>query len=252
MKRVFLELVYFGKEFHGWQRQKNALTVQEEIEKALAILLKKEVSVMGCGRTDSGVHATEFFAHCDLPKETEWTKFIHSLNGILPNSIAIKSIYKMPENAHARFDAVSRTYHYWLHQGKNPFLMDRSYKIFRSLHVSTLNQLSLDLVGKQDFTSFSKLHTQVKTNICQVQSVNWSQKGENEWVFTITADRFLRGMVRAIVGSILSIDEGKSNMNLGQIISAKNREVAGFNVPAKGLYLAKIKYPKNYLNSVLA
>ena len=242
--RLFIELSFNGSNFHGWQIQPNANTIQAELNKALSVILKDVISVVGAGRTDAGVHAKQMFAHFDFEGDFETEILLTKLNGFLPNEISVHQIFKVNDNTHARFDAVSRTYQYYITNEKNPFNKN-VYLYYQRLDVDAMNLACKYLLGKQDFTSFSKLHTQTYTNDCNVIIANWQQK-ENELLFTIKADRFLRNMVRAIVGTLLEVGERKiAPEKIKEIIEKKDRNEAGVSVPAHALFIAKIEYPEN-------
>lgn len=246
--RYALELAYRGTNYHGWQIQPNASSVQEEIERRLAQLMGNiPVSVVGCGRTDTGVHASYYVLHFDVDRELNPRQLVYKLNKMLPDDISIFSARMVTKEFHARFSAVSRTYHYFIHQKKDPFLLD-SYHLVPALDFEAMNRSAQALLGTQDFTSFSKLHTDVKTNICTVTEASWKQLSENSWYFEIKADRFLRNMVRAVVGTLLEVGYGNLEENdIIQIIESKDRGEAKLSVPAKGLFLVDIQYPENVL-----
>lgn len=247
--RYFIQLSYKGTNYHGWQIQPNALTVQEVITNAFSTILKEDIEITGAGRTDTGVHASLFIAHfnsirTDIHNDE---KLLFRINGFLPKDIAIQKIYQVTENAHARFDAISRTYHYYIHQEKDPFLLESSFFLSQKLDIDLMNKACELLRFYTDFTSFSKLHTDVKTNNCKITQAFWTQE-DHKLKFTITADRFLRNMVRAIVGTL--IDIGKNKISLEDfiiIIESKNRSDAGVSVPSHGLYLKNITYPDRIL-----
>lgn len=246
-QRYFIELAYNGKNFHGWQIQPNAISVQEYLQKKLQLVFKKNIDLLGCGRTDTGVHARQFFAHADLDLETislNVENLTYKLNQMLNSDVVILSIFEVKENAHSRFDAISRTYEYRLRMGKHPFDQDITYRsVFPILDFEIMNQAAGLLFNHTDFSSFSKTGTDVKTNNCKIMQAEW-QFENGVWIFTIKADRFLRNMVRAIVGTLLELGSGKINLNeFNQIIESKNRSNAGFSVPAHGLALVKIEYP---------
>ena len=247
MARYFLKLAYRGTAYHGWQIQENALTIQAVFNEKISLLTGETVNVTGCGRTDTGVHARQFFLHFDLQKGLPFSEndFVFKLNRFLPADIAVYGVWKVPSDAHARFDAVSRTYRYYIALHKDPFQYDLSMPLPGKLNIEAMQQASGYLPDYQDFTSFSKLHTQTKTNICHIQEAFWKQEN-GLLIFTLTADRFLRNMVRAIVGTLLEIGLGKMPPEeIRTIIEAKNRSVAGYSVPAKGLFLETIRYPEN-------
>ncbi len=245
--RFFIELSYSGSNYHGWQVQPNANTVQAELTKALSIILCDGINVVGAGRTDTGVHARQMFAHFDTEISFEIPNLITKLNGFLLNDIAIHNIFKVSDDAHARFDAISRTYQYFITNKKSPFNAN-IYIHHKTLDVVAMNSACKYLLGKQDFTSFSKVHTQTYTNDCEVILAVCQQK-ENQLIFTIKADRFLRNMVRAIVGTILEVGEGKIKAEkIKEIIAKKDRSKAGVSVSAHALFLTKIEYPEKIMN----
>lgn len=242
--RYALELAYRGTNYHGWQIQPNASSVQEEIEKRLSQLMgNMHVSVVGCGRTDTGVHASYYVLHFDSDKTMDLNQLVYKLNKMLPDDISIFSAQEVTADFHARFSAISRTYHYFIHQKKDPFSLD-SLHVVSKLDFDSMNRAAKYLLGKQDFTSFSKLHTDVKTNICTVSDAKWNQLTEDTWCFEIKADRFLRNMVRAVVGTLLEVGYGNlQESDLLAIIESKDRGKAKLSVPAQGLFLVDIQYP---------
>ena len=244
MQRYFIELSYNGSGFHGWQIQTNAHSVQEEIESKLSLLHSNApIKVVGCGRTDTGVHAHHYILHVDLPTISDPAQFCVKLNRMLPNSIAISNIYPVSADQHARFSATARTYRYFIHSKKDPFRSEASWYLNQALDVAKMNEAAKFLLGKQDFTSLSKLHTDAKTNICDVRTAQWIDVDEHTLYFEITADRFLRNMVRATVGTLVDIGLGKLEANdLPKILAAMDRQEASTSVPAHGLYLWKIDY----------
>lgn len=242
--RYFIQLNYKGTNYHGWQIQPNAITVQEVLKNTFSTILKEDIEITGAGRTDTGVHASFFIAHFNSlrPDLQNDEKLLFKINGFLPKDIAVQKLYQVTNDAHARFDAISRTYHYYIHQEKDPFLLESSYFSTQKLDVDLMNKACKLLQSYTDFTSFSKLHTDVKTNNCKITQAFWTQEN-HKLKFTITADRFLRNMVRAIVGTL--IDIGKKKISLEDfiiIIKSKNRSDAGVSVPAHGLYLENITY----------
>lgn len=245
VNRYFIYLSYDGSSYCGWQIQPNGISIQEVVQKALSLLLQEEISIVGAGRTDSGVHAKMMVAHFDTAANFDFSSadFISKLNSLLPHAISAKKIVNVKNEAHARFDAISRTYEYHIIIDKNPFLHNFAMRIFHPLNIEKMNEASQVLLKYTDFTSFSKLHTDVKTNNCKIMVANWHFDGE-KYVFSIQADRFLRNMVRAIVGTL--IDVGKEKISIEkfkEIIELKNRCKAGASVPAKGLYLIDVHYP---------
>lgn len=241
--RYVLELAYNGSDYSGWQIQPNAPSIQQEIEQKIARLLGNQpVLVVGCGRTDTGVHAHYFVAHVDLPIEIDEKEFTYKLNKMLPVHIVVFSFYRINNDFHARFSAEKRTYRYYIHQQKNPFLPNSVF-VNGQLDFDKMNEAAQFLLGQQDFTSLSKLHTDVKTNICTVFHAEWIQSG-HQWYFEISADRFLRNMVRATVGTLLDVGSGKIEPTaIKTILFAKDRSAASLSVPANGLFLWKIEYP---------
>ena len=243
-ERYFIELSYEGTNYHGWQIQPNSITVQEKLNHCLSTILSEEINVIGAGRTDTGVHAKQIFAHFDTESIVPYGLNL-KMNSFLPYDISIKKVFRVPNDAHARFDAVSRTYEYLITVSKNPFLNKRAWHFFKSLDLKKMNDASNILSNHTDFTSFSKLHTQTKTNNCKISSAKWT-KIDNIISFEITADRFLRNMVRAIVGTLIDVGVGKIDLEeFNNIIIQKNRTLAGTSVPAHGLYLTKVNYPSN-------
>ena len=241
--RYFIKLAYKGTNYFGWQYQPDAISVQETLNKALSTLLKTNIDILGAGRTDSGVHAKEMFAHFDYETEIDTKKIVYKLNSFLPKDIAIFDLIKVHDDAHARFDATKRTYEYHIHTKKNVFESDDSWYYSLPLDVEKMNEACKILFEYTDFECFSKTHTDVNTFNCKIFEANWKQN-EDKLVFTIAADRFLRNMVRAIVGTMINIGSGKVSLNdFRKIIESKNRSKAGFSVPAHGLYLTKIEYP---------
>lgn len=242
--RYFIKLAYNGAGFHGWQSQPNADSVQERIENALSMVLRHDVKITGAGRTDAGVNAAVMYAHFDTDSDIEdASTLIMRLNSILGKDIAVYKVFPVHEDAHARFDATSRTYKYFVHTEKSPFLYPFSWKATSPLDFDLMNTAAKHLLEYTDFTSFSKLHTDVKTNNCKVTHAHWEQEG-GQWVFTITADRFLRNMVRAIVGTLIDVGRGKITVNrFCEIIEKKDRCSAGTSMPGNALFLWKVTYP---------
>ncbi|MFD2823212.1 tRNA pseudouridine(38-40) synthase TruA [Lacinutrix iliipiscaria] len=242
--RYFLELSYNGTAYHGWQNQPNAISVQEVIEKNLSILLKENIAIVGAGRTDAGVHASQMFAHFETQVVFFETDLVYRLNSILPKDIAIHDIYKVKLDAHARFHAVSRTYLYRIALQKNVFTFNDAFYVKQDLELSKMNDAAQILLQYKDFQSFSKSNTDVKTYHCKIMHAEWEIVNQ-ELQFTIKADRFLRNMVRAIVGTLVNIGLGKIEVeNIHDIIKSKDRSEAGFSVPAHALYLKQIEYPE--------
>ncbi|MBT8281383.1 MAG: tRNA pseudouridine(38-40) synthase TruA [Muriicola sp.] len=242
--RYFIEFSYNGKAYHGWQRQPKASSIQQTIEDAMSLLLREKIQLVGAGRTDAGVHARQLYAHFDFESKVEKTEVVQRLNAFLPEDIAIKDIIEVSPKAHARFDALERTYEYRVVQEKDPFNTDWAHYVHLPLHMEAMNLAAAELMKHTDFECFSKSNTDVKTYVCRLKEAKWRREG-NTLIFTITADRFLRNMVRAIVGTLLDVGLQKSSVeNVNSIIKSKDRGEAGVSVPAKGLYLMKITYPK--------
>jgi tRNA pseudouridine38-40 synthase len=241
--RYFLEFSYNGTDYHGWQVQPNAITVQSVLDKALSILLKKPTTTMGAGRTDTGVHAAQMVAHFDTETSIDTEDLSYKLNSFLPKTIAIHNIKQVHADAHARFDATQRTYRYKITTFKDVFNFDNAYYYTKNLDINLMNEASTILLEYSDFKCFSRAHSDVKTHICALTEAFWI-KNEHELIFQISADRFLRNMVRAIVGTLLDIGNHKTSLeDFHNIIQFKDRSNAGASAPAKGLYLTKIVYP---------
>lgn len=245
MNRYFIYLGYNGKNYCGWQIQPNGLTIQQSLEEALATLLRRPVPVVGAGRTDAGVHARLMVAHFDWDEPLDDLPFLtEKLNRLLPRDIAVYRIVPVIPEAHARFDATSRTYRYYITNSKNPFNYDFVYRIPARLDFDAMNEACSVLFDYIDFTSFSKLHTDVKTNNCRIEQASWEKEGD-VLVFTIRADRFLRNMVRAIVGTLLEVGRGKLTVSgFRGVIEAKDRGKAGTSVPGHALFLTEVTYPE--------
>jgi tRNA pseudouridine38-40 synthase len=242
--RYFIELSYNGTRFHGWQVQPNAKSVQEALETTLSAMCRETIAVTGAGRTDTGVHAAYFVAHIDSERENlDQPDFVRKLNRFLNEDVAVFGIAKVGSESHARFDAVSRTYHYFIHMQKDPFLQETSWYYPIHLNLEKMNEACAALPGQHDFTSFSKLHTDVKTNICNINDARWISEG-HRLTFMIRADRFLRNMVRAIVGTMVLVGKGKiTPEDFHQIIELRDRGLAGASAPPEGLFLMDIEYP---------
>ncbi len=244
MHRYFIKLSFDGSKFHGWQIQQNANSIQAELTKALIVLMKTEVEITGCGRTDTGVHARIFYAHFDSANIEDIDSLVHRLNAILPFEIAVQEIFQVANDTHARFTATARTYEYHVIRNKDPFLIGKAWYNINFPELEKLNKFVGILLEYEDFTSFSKLNTQTFTNNCKIFSAQWTEQYKGHLVFTIRADRFLRNMVRAIVGTLLmAAEKDLDETQFRRILDSKNRSEAGFSVPAHGLYLTKIEYP---------
>ena len=245
--RYFIHLAYHGTAYHGWQIQPNAASVQETLNKAFSVLLQSEMNLMGAGRTDTGVHAREMYAHFDSDTTFDIPTLVHKLNSFLPKDIVIYDIIPVHDDAHTRFDATKRTYEYHIHQFKNPFLDELSWYFHQTLDINLMNQAAQILQNYTDFECFSKVNTDVNTFDCTIFEAHWKRDENNQLVFTISANRFLRNMVRSIVGTLINVGLHKITLDdFTKIIESKSREKAGFSVPAHGLYLTKIEY--DYIN----
>lgn len=242
--RLFVYISYKGTNYHGWQFQNNAVSIQQKIEESFHILLKdKSLNIIGSGRTDAGVHAKQQVFHIDLPMVVDLEDLHYRLNGILPNDIIVNKISPVSENSHARFDATKRSYEYHLRTHKTPFAENEYYYHRNPLDYKAMNRAANYLLGTQDFESFSKVKTEVNNFICTITRAEWIAE-ETGAIFYISANRFLRSMVRTIVGTLLEVGEGKIDPEvIKKIINQKDRKVAGRSVPAKGLYLCEVKYP---------
>lgn len=251
--RYFIQLSYDGTGYHGWQVQPNGVSVQEVLQKALSTLLRQPTEVTGAGRTDAGVHASMMVAHFDWPAAHEGegceempldcTQLTYKLNRLLPPDVAVQAVRPVGPEMHARFSATRRTYHYYIHMRKDPFLRGYSWQVNVPLDFALMNEAAQVLLEYSDFTSFSKTGTDVKTNICQLTEARWEQLKPGEWRFTVSANRFLRNMVRAIVGTLVEV--GRHRMTISQMrhaIEAKDRQRAGESVPGHALYLTNIEY----------
>jgi tRNA pseudouridine38-40 synthase len=240
--RYFIKLAYNGTNYHGWQSQPNAVSVQETLNKAFSVVLNSEINLMGAGRTDTGVHAKEMYAHFDFETPFDSQNLIHKLNSYLPTDIVLYNIIPVHHQAHARFDATKRTYQYHINSFKDAFLKYQSWYYHQNLDLDLMNQASKLLFNHTDFQCFSKVNTDVNTFECTIFEAYWTQRDE-KLIFTISANRFLRNMVRAIVGTLVSVGLHKITLeDFNEIIKNKNRDNAGFSVPAHGLYLTKIDY----------
>ena len=244
-KRYFIQLSYDGTHLHGWQIQPNAKSIQETLNEALCTLLRTNIYTIGCGRTDTGVHASFFVAHMDIAELVlSENELVYKLNRLLPESIAIQQIFEVDPTLHARFSALSRTYHYHITSVKNPFTVNRKWELREVLDLNRMNESAKFLLGEHDFSCFSKSNTQTETNICRVSEAFWTRISDSEIVFTISANRFLRNMVRAIVGTLVEVGKGKMDItDIKDILDSKNRSEAGTSVPAHGLYLTNVIYP---------
>lgn len=243
--RYFIHLAYNGTPYHGWQIQPNASSVQETLENAFSLLLGETIGIVGCGRTDTGVHAADFYAHFETEKElseVDLAQLTFKANSFLSEDIRIYRIFVVNDDVHARFSATARTYQYHVSNVKQPFGKDFCHRVFYNPDIELMNQAAKILFEYTDFTSFSKLHTQTATNNCTILYARWDMVGE-EYVFTISANRFLRNMVRAITGTLLEVGRGKLSLDdFRKVIESKNRCNAGTSLPAKALFLTKVEY----------
>lgn len=243
--RYFIKLAYKGTNYHGWQVQPNAITVQELLNKSFSTIFRTPLEIVGAGRTDTGVHAEEFYAHVDIENEFNASEIIYKLNGLLPNDIVVYDIFETTENAHARFDATSRSYEYRIFLGKNPFLTETAWQLITTrLAIEKMNEAAEILKTHTNFKCFSRSNSDVRTYNCNIMQAGWKQTNQL-LVFHITADRFLRNMVRAIVGTLIEIGKGKMTLDeFIQVIESENRCNAGPSAPAQGLFLTRVTYPK--------
>jgi len=249
MPRYFFEISYLGTPYSGWQSQNNATGVQSIVEKALSTILRSTTAVVASGRTDAGVHCAQQFFHADIDKAFDSEKLIVQLNSFLPRFIAIRAIRKVKPDASARYDAIERSYEYKITRVKDPLQVGYAYYYFKSLDVRAMNKAAKLLLGTHDFQCFSKVKTDVNHFVCTIKSAKWNQKG-NSLVFKIVANRFLRGMVRGIVGTLLDVGSGKYTVtDFARIIKSRDRSNAGMNVPPEGLYLMRVKYPKSIFSN---
>ena len=243
--RYFIELSYKGTFFHGWQIQPNAISVQETLEKALSLLLRESIGIVGAGRTDTGVHAKYIAAHFETQASFDPEKLVFKLNSYLPESIAIRKIFRVSSEAHARFDALTRAYEYRIVRHKNPFETESAYFLKANLDIEAMNTAASALLKYTNFKCFSKSKTDVKTYNCELFYAKWEEQGDL-LLFKISANRFLRNMVRAIVGTLIDVGLGKLTIeDVHRIIASENRGEAGYSVPAKGLYLTEVTYPES-------
>ena len=243
--RYFIEIAYNGTLYFGWQRQPNALSVQQVLEEAMSVFLRTPITVFAAGRTDAGVHARQLFAHFDFAELENIPETLYRINALLPSDISISSIKKVTDQAHARFNATTRSYEYQIELSKNPFTTTLAHQIHKKPDLLLMNKAASMLLGRQDFQCFSRSNTQVNTFFCDVTMARWELQGST-LLFSITADRFLRNMVRAIVGTLLNVGFEKTSLEeLSVIIDSKDRSSAGSSAPAKGLYLTKVSYPQD-------
>lgn len=244
-RRYFMELAYKGTGFHGWQIQSNANTVQEELNNALSLILRQPIETMGSGRTDTGVHARQQYLHFDTAEVLDRKDLLKRLNSILPKDIAVYNLREVYPDAHARFSATARSYSYYISLRKNPFEEGLSWQCFSKLNVHEMNEASKILLTYRDFECFSRVKTAVKSFECEIKEAFWEQK-EQHLIFHIMANRFLRGMVRSIVGTLVQVGEGRLDLKgFRDVIESKNRGRAGISAPSHGLYLCSVAYSEN-------
>lgn len=264
-ERYFIEIAFKGTHYHGWQIQKNAISIQEVLDKAISTVFREQVSTLGCGRTDAGVHAKQLFAHFDVhingeenekngqsqnnfegPSDRQIQQYLRGINALLPSDIAAKALFIVKPDTHARFDAISRSYEYHIHFSKDPFLTEYSWQFRDELDIRKMNEAALIMMEYEDFSCFSKSNTQVFTNNCTITFAQWKRLEDGRLIFEIRANRFLRNMVRAIVGTLIEIGKGNQKIDyIREVLESKNRSIAGVSVPACGLYLTKVVYPDN-------
>lgn len=243
MQRYFVYFKYDGTAYHGWQVQPNAVSVQEKLQDALSTLLREEIQVVGAGRTDTGVHARMMVAHFDTDKDVDGPQLVYKLNRLLPRDISADKVIPVSQDMHARFSARSRTYHYYVHQHKDPFLRHYSCELFYDLDFEKMNEAAAMLLEYDDFAAFCKSNTDVKTTLCDVTEARWVKDGEYSWHFVITANRFLRNMVRAVVGTLVDVGRGRiSVQDFRAVIEGRRRSGTGESMPGNALFLENIEY----------
>lgn len=246
--RYFAELSYLGKNYHGWQIQPNAISVQEVVQSSLSTILRQKIEVMAAGRTDAGVHAAQMFVHFDVDLTLDAEVYCYKMNALLPNDIVFHHIFRVTDQAHARFDATKRSYQYRVLQGRSPFTNEVQWQINQTLDVKAMNQAANFLLDFTNFKCFSRSKTDVRTYDCDIYKAEWEQQGQ-ELIFHISADRFLRNMVRAIVGTMFQVGVGKIKPeDIKEIIKSEDRSNAGASAPAHGLFLTEVLYPKTIIN----
>ena len=243
MKRFFISISYDGTAYHGWQVQPNGHSVQAELQRCLSTLLREEIAVTGAGRTDAGVHARCMVAHFDFEQPIDEGQLTYKLNRILPRDISVQKVWEVPNDLHARFSAVSRTYHYYIHTQKDPFLRSYSCELHYSLDFAKMNEAASCLLQYEDFGAFCKSHADVKTTLCQVTQARWVQQSSYSWYFEISANRFLRNMVRAVVGTLIDVGRGRLTVeDFCKVVEGKKRTDAGESMPAHALFLEDVSY----------
>ena len=241
--RYFIDLSFDGTNYHGWQIQPNGMSVQERLQQALSTLLRTPTEVTGAGRTDAGVHARQMIAHFDVEQAIDGCQLAYKLNRILPRDISVQSVYEVADDMHARFSARWRTYHYYIHTRKDPYLRHYSCEMHYTLDFDAMNRAASMLLEYDDFASFCKTHTDVKTTLCRVTRAEWVRTSDHEWFFVITANRFLRNMVRAVTGTLIDVGRGRITLEqFRRIIESRSRTDAGESMPPQALFLEKIEY----------
>lgn len=241
--RYFIEFAYDGTKYHGWQIQPNAESVQETLQRAMTLFMRENIELTGAGRTDAGVHASQMFAHFDYSRPLDREKAVYKLSHILPPDIVVRRIFPVDKDAHARFDAKARTYKYYITQLPDPFMRHYTWLLSRPLDIEAMNDAAMAIMEYTDFTSFSKVNTDTKTNDCRITRAEWASLPDGRLCFTIRADRFLRNMVRAIVGTLVDVGIGKTTTDdVRKIIEKKDRCAAGQSVPGNALFLHKVEY----------
>ncbi len=246
MIRYFIYLSYDGTAYHGWQIQPNGDSVQERLQQGLSTLLRRDTTVVGAGRTDTGVHARMMVAHFDVESELDTVQLAYRLNKILPKDISVQKVCKVDNEMHARFSATTRTYHYYLHTNKNPFLRHYSCELHYPLNFENMNRAAAHLLDYEDFGAFCKSHSDVKTTLCHVTEASWIKIDEHSWYFRITANRFLRNMVRAVVGTLIEVGRGRMSVDeFCRVVEGKKRTDAGESMPGNALFLEYVGYEPN-------
>lgn len=241
--RYFITLSYDGTRYHGWQVQPNGISVQGELQRGLSMLLREDIQVTGAGRTDAGVHASMMVAHFDTDREVDCRQLAYKLNRLLPHDIAISKVESVRDDLHARFSATRRTYHYFIHTRKDPFLRHYSCELHYPLDFTLMNEAASLLLAYDDFGAFCKSHADVKTTFCRVSKAEWTEMSSGQWRFEITANRFLRNMVRAVVGTLIEVGRGRMTVDdFRNVIEGKRRTEAGESMPANALFLVDIRY----------
>lgn len=243
MKRYFIDLSFDGTNYHGWQIQPNGMSVQERLQQALSTILRADIEVTGAGRTDAGVHARQMVAHFDVEQPLDAHQLAYKLNRFLPRDISVATIWEVPDDIHARFSATARTYHYYIHTSKNPFLRHFSFEIHYDLDFQKMNEAAATLLEYDDFAAFCKSHTDVKTTLCKVSRAEWVQVSDHQWYFVITANRFLRNMVRAVTGTLIDVGRGRISVDdFRVIVESRRRTDAGESMPPHALFLESVSY----------